>query len=250
MTTDLNVHLVLQGKGGVGKSAIAALLAQWLADPNGGDASVTCIDTDPVNATFAGYTTLQVHRIDILENEEINPRRFDEMMELVMSQSQDAVIDNGASSFVPLAHYLLSNETPALLQELGRTLVLHVVITGGPATLDTLHGFSELVRQFPEPSRFVVWLNPFFGPVVYKNKPFEELKVFTENRGRISALVQLPMLRPDTFGIDLRDMLTARRTFAEMLADTSVNLMQRQRLKLIRQQVYEQLAAAANGGVL
>jgi cellulose biosynthesis protein BcsQ len=46
------IHMVLQGKGGVGKSFVAALMAQYLQD-RGQDP--VCIDTDPVNATFAGY---------------------------------------------------------------------------------------------------------------------------------------------------------------------------------------------------
>ena len=45
------IHMILQGKGGVGKSMIAATLAQWKRAH--GEAPL-CIDTDPVNATFAG----------------------------------------------------------------------------------------------------------------------------------------------------------------------------------------------------
>ena len=47
------VHFILQGKGGVGKSFVAALLAQhYQANGRG---AVVCVDTDPVNATFSGY---------------------------------------------------------------------------------------------------------------------------------------------------------------------------------------------------
>src|SRR4051794_1715904 len=96
------VHLVMQGKGGVGKSTAATFLAQWLTgdDPQ----RATCIDTDPVNATFTAYKTLDVRRVEIMQDNNINPRRFDEVVELVMARPQDAVIDNGASSFVALAH--------------------------------------------------------------------------------------------------------------------------------------------------
>ena len=38
------IHLTLQGKGGVGKSLIAAILAQYL---KGKGREVRCIDTDP-----------------------------------------------------------------------------------------------------------------------------------------------------------------------------------------------------------
>jgi len=49
----MKIHVVLQGKGGVGKGFVAALMAQFLQD-RGRDP--LCIDTDPVNATFAGYS--------------------------------------------------------------------------------------------------------------------------------------------------------------------------------------------------
>ena len=44
-----NIHMVLQGKGGVGKSFIAAVLAQFKASKG---QKPLCIDTDPINATF------------------------------------------------------------------------------------------------------------------------------------------------------------------------------------------------------
>ena len=93
--------MVLQGKGGVGKSFIAAVLAQYMAAK--GHAPL-CIDTDPVNATFHGYKALNVHRLEIMEGDEINPRHFDSLVDLVASSRHDAIIDNGASSFVPLSH--------------------------------------------------------------------------------------------------------------------------------------------------
>jgi Mrp family chromosome partitioning ATPase len=46
------VNLVLQGKGGVGKSLVASILAQFYR-ANGH--AVKCIDTDPVNQTFSQY---------------------------------------------------------------------------------------------------------------------------------------------------------------------------------------------------
>lgn len=107
-----SIHMVLQGKGGVGKSMVAATLAQYLRHLG---QSPLCIDTDPVNATFEGYRALDVQRLNILEGDEINTRRFDDLVELVAGAQQDVIIDNGASSFVPLSHYLVSNQVPALL---------------------------------------------------------------------------------------------------------------------------------------
>jgi hypothetical protein len=78
-----------------------------------------CIDTDPINSTFHGYKGLSVQRIELLDGDEINTRHFDALVELVASSTVDVIIDNGASSFVPLSHYLTSKQVPALRADIG-----------------------------------------------------------------------------------------------------------------------------------
>jgi len=232
------VHIILQGKGGVGKSVSAAILAQYSTE-KGNDP--TCIDTDPVNATFHGYKALNVKRLQIMEADEINPRSFDTLVEMIAEAKGDVIIDNGASSFVPLSHFLISNQVPALLAEMGHELVVHTVVTGGQALLDTVSGFNQLVSQFPGEALFVVWLNPFWGPIEHEGKGFEQMKAYTTNKARVSALIQLPALKKETYGRDLGDMLQERLTFNEAIAQESLTIMTRQRLKIIKGQIYSQL---------
>ncbi|WP_455474103.1 nucleotide-binding protein [Bartonella sp. B30(2025)] len=52
-----NIHIVLQGKGGVGKSLVASLVMQYLLENK---TDVRGIDTDPVNQTFANYKNFNV----------------------------------------------------------------------------------------------------------------------------------------------------------------------------------------------
>lgn len=237
-----NMHMVLQGKGGVGKSFAAALLAQYMMLKG---QKPLCIDTDPVNATFHGYKALNVRRLRIMEGDEINPRYFDALIELIIPSKEGAIIDNGASSFVPLAHYLISNQVPALLQELGHELVLHTVITGGQALLDTISGFVQLATQFPQETRFVVWLNPYWGPIEHEGKGFADLKAYRDNKARVSAIIQIPQLKEQTYGRDLSDMLQQRLTFEEALGMKSLAIMARQRLKIVRDRLHSQLELAA-----
>ena len=236
------IHLILQGKGGVGKSFIAATLAQFKASKG---QTPLCIDTDPVNATFAGYNALGVKRLQIMQGDEINPRHFDTLVELVAPSTDDVIIDNGASSFVPLSHYLISNQVPALLADMGHELLVHTVVTGGQALLDTVSGFSQLVSQFPTEAIFVVWLNPYWGPIEHEGKGFEQLKAYTANKARVSAIVTIPSLKMETYGRDLSDMLQARLTFDEALAMDSLTIMTRQRLKIVKNQLFGQLDSAA-----
>ena len=157
----------------------------------------------------------------------------------------DVIIDNGASSFVPLSHYLISNQVPALLEEMGHELVVHTVITGGQALLDTVSGFAQLAGQFPAEALFVVWLNPYWGPIEHEGKPFEQMKAYTANKARVSALIPIPPLKEETYGRDFSDMLQARFTFDEALAMASLSIMTRQRLKIVRTQLFGQLDQAA-----
>lgn len=236
------VHIILQGKGGVGKSAIAAIVAQYKKSIG---QEPVCVDTDPVNATFVGYKALDARRLNIMEGDEINTRNFDALVEIITTAEDDVIIDNGASSFVPLSHYLISNQVPALLQEMGHELVIHTVITGGQALLDTISGFAQLATQFPDESVFVIWLNPYWGPIEHEGKQFEEMKAYTTNKDRVSAIVTIPNLKEETYGRDFSEMLQDRQTFDEALDDKTKTIMTRQRLKLVKSQLFDALESAA-----
>ncbi|HHJ0461608.1 ArsA-related P-loop ATPase [Legionella pneumophila serogroup 1] len=235
------IHITLQGKGGVGKSFVSATTAQYKQHKG---QTPLCIDTDPINSTFHGFKALNVDHIQVMSGDEINPRLFDALIEKIAASNHDVIIDNGASSFVPLSHYLISNEVPTLLQELGHEMVIHTVITGGQAFFDTINGFAQLIEQFGNEARFVIWLNPFWGAVAHEGKAFEQLKAYKDNKDNISALIQIPDLKKETYGRDLTDLLQQKLTFDEALAMPEKSIMTRQRLKIIRDQLFEQLDSA------
>lgn len=234
--------MVLQGKGGVGKSLIAAILAQYNVSKG---KQPLCIDTDPVNATFHGFKALNVKRLQIMDGDEINPRHFDSLVELIAPSTVDVIIDNGASSFVPLSHYLISNQVPALLQEMGHELVVHTVITGSQALTDTVNGFAQLATQFPIESSFIVWLNPYWGAIEYEGKSFEQMKAYINNKSRVTAIIKMPTLKEETYGRDLADMLQEHLTFDEALANSALTIMTRQRLKIVKSALFAQLDNSA-----
>ena len=234
------IHMVLQGKGGVGKSMIASFISQYKRSKGH---TPLCIDTDPVNASFQAYKSLKVHHLQILKGDEIDPRSFDQLVELVAKVTDDVVIDNGASSFVPLSAYVITNQVPALLQNMGHQLVIHTVITGGQALSDTVHGFVQLVKQYPPDVLFVVWLNPYWGPIEREGKAFEQMKAYLEHKDRVSAIIRLPDMKAETFGRDLSEMMQHHLTFDEAIASSTMTIMSRQRLSIIKKQLFEQFAA-------
>lgn len=230
----MQIDMTLQGKGGVGKSYVATLLAQHYRSK--GDMPL-CFDTDPVNKTFAGFKSFGVESLKLGETaDEVNPRAFDHLIERIFDSAANddgparAVIDNGSATFLPLIGYMVENDVPAFLEDGGHELRLHCVVTGGQALEDTVIGLQYLLKHFPN-TTLVVWVNEFFGKVERDGKTFEQFEVYRKNGERIHALIRLPQVRRETYGADIEAMLKRRLTFDEATECTDFPLMARQRLK-------------------
>lgn len=241
------VNLILQGKGGVGKSFIASLLTQHYLDCG---VQPLCFDTDPVNQTFAGYPAYNVDTLDIMDGADINQRSFDRLIEAIASVAAEedeappvAVVDNGAATFVPLCSYMHSNEIIPMLRDMGHEVRFHAVITGGQAMDDTIDGFASLCRYFPD-VEMAVWINGFFGEPVKNGKSFEQSGIYASNAKRIHSIIHLPALKKETFGQDLEQMMKDRQTFAEAIANPLTPIVVRQRLKMVQRDLWAQMARA------
>ena len=236
-----SVHFILQGKGGVGKSLVASSLLQYFLQKG---TAVKGIDTDPVNATLGGYDEFDISIFNIMDGDNINARRFDEVLEIIFSASeeQQIVVDNGASSFIPLMSYLKENDAISLIQSNGHKVFLHTVITGGQAILDTLKGLKSLCINFPN-TPIVPWLNLFFGDIVNDGKSFDNFKVYKEHLSQFHSVITIPNKNKLTFGKDVEDLLARKESFAAGIS-SSLPIMERQRLKTYWKEFYEAIDQA------
>jgi hypothetical protein len=231
------VHLILQGKGGVGKSLISAILGQYFQSKK---ITPHCFDTDPVNATFAQYQALQAEHINVLRRGAINDKRFDELFEKICQIEGVCIVDTGATTFVPLWNYILENEILKFLADRSRRVVVHSVVAGGQAMTDTLNGFERLAETTTE-KNVIVWLNEYFGEVSKDGKPFEEFRVAVEQADKLLGTVVIRDRNPNTYGDDMRQMLLKRLTFEEAIRLPEFALVSKQRLTIIRRELFEQL---------
>lgn len=234
-----SVHFTLQGKGGVGKSFISSLLYQYLHSK---EIKTVGIDTDPVNNTFEGYKYYDIKRLDILDGTAVNQRAFDTLIELILDNDADFVIDNGASSFLPLSQYIIENDAIQLLIENQKNVYIHTVVTGGQALPDTLSGFDNLVKQMPDSVRIIVWLNEFFGDIVHTGIPFEKMKVYERNKSRVHGLIRIDRQTGTTFGEDIRLMLDQKLSFDEIEQSQDFGIMAKSRLKKVKSNIFQQLS--------
>lgn len=228
------VHLILQGKGGVGKSFIASLIVQYLRDKG---RTLLAVDTDPVNSTLVGYKALGAVRAEIMEGDTISLHAFDALVEKILAHDGDVVVDNGASSFVPLTSYIAQNDLMGVLAEHGRRVVIHVVVTGGQALLDTLGGLKWVSEHLN--AEFVVWENEYFGPVEADGKSLTEMKAYRAAEPKLVGHIVMQQRKNDMAARDVGDLATARQTFVEAIE--SAPLMARSRLTRVRDGLWTQL---------
>ena len=235
--TKASVHMVLQGKGGVGKSFISAILAQYFQTKSG---PVHCLETDPVNATFAQYQALKAEHLKVLRRGTVNEKQFDALVDKVCRGDGVYIVDTGATTFVPLWNYILENEILAFFRNHGRDVFVHSVVTGGQAMSDTLNGLEQLAQTTSE-QNIIVWLNEYFGEVIKDGKRFEEFTVSEEYAPKIVGSVLIPDRNPHTYGDDVRQMLERRLTFEEAIKSADFSLVSKQRLAIVRNEIFEQL---------
>ncbi len=227
---------MLQGKGGVGKSHVASLIAQWLAERG---ALSACYDTDPVNGSLQTIPALDARPVELLAKNAINVAGVDRLVEEIVAAEGDVVVDNGAASFLPLSRYLVENDIAGVLSEHGVDMLVHTVVTGGGNGLDTLKGLNALVLHFAPGAGVVVWVNEYFGPARFKGVDFEQTAVFTDNRAALRGVIYLPELEPDMFAPAVAEMLERKLTFAE--AFEAFPLMPRSRLHKVKRDIWGQI---------
>ena len=234
-----SIHILLQGKGGVGKSLISAILSQYLLS-KGQD--VRCVDADPVNQTLSEYQGLGVSRLNLLKAGSVDQREFDLLIEKLLTENGTFVVDTGASTFIPLWHYILENDALDYLRERGKRVFVHSVITGGQSLNDTLDGFEQLAETTRE-KNIVVWLNEYFGSVLQNGQPFRETAVCKKHANKVQGSVAIVRRTADTFGRDVEDMIRQKMTFEEALNGSGFTIMAKQRLRVVQRELFSQLDA-------
>jgi hypothetical protein len=218
------IHLVMMGKGGVGKSLVAVILAQYFQDEG---REIKCVDLDPTNATFNAYPALNAEHVNIADKD------------LNLTEENDWVIDTGAATFLPLMSYLIQNEVLPFLEENGRKVIVHTPLVGGPAMDETVRGLRFILEMGTAP--VVVWENEFFGPVSKNGKTFAQTSGYEQFKSRVLGFVKLEKGDPKQSEKDMLAMNSRRLTWNEALADPSFMIMQRQRLTLMRRDIKKEL---------
>ncbi|MEY4576845.1 MAG: hypothetical protein RL701_1548 [Pseudomonadota bacterium] len=219
------LHLIGGEKGGVGKSVVARLLAQyWLdrAKPFLG------FDTDRSHGALLRYygefsQPLEVSRVEDL----------DKLVDASTQPDGRVLVDLAAQTERDLHDWIDSGEVLELAREQGIRLVLWHVMDDGKDSVGVL---SRLLQRYGERANYVVVLNKGRG---------ENFSLFRESDaaasvGRLAApLFELPALHKGTMlKIDRLDKSFWSAINHRNGSDTTLGMMERQRLKVWLRQAY------------
>ncbi|MFA0999178.1 MULTISPECIES: nucleotide-binding protein [Pseudomonas syringae group] len=241
MPMENTTHWILQGKGGVGKSFASSILAQYMIERGHEPA---CGDTDPVNSTFYQIAALNVQLIKIAEDGIVMQRLFDPLFESILLSDRVSVVDNGASTFLPFAQFIKSNCVLETMQEYGKQVFIHCVVTGGQSKDDTAAGLIsliDLVRSTQSNAKIVVWVNEFWGKPTFDGKTLEQNEWFQEALPIIQGVVTIVQRNGDDFITDIRLMTERHMTYREVKVSTDFGLMPKSRIFNVFNDVYRQL---------
>jgi CO dehydrogenase maturation factor len=236
------VHIMLQKKGGVGKSMTASMWMQYLDEIG---YPVIGIDTDPSNKSFAEFAELGVSKLEILDaNDEIDPRRFDVLVETIcgLESNDHIVVDTGASCYPSLFPYLKHNGPFDIIKEAGHQIYVHTLISGGSDVIATTACLEELVTTFPD-LPFIIWKNRYHGDLIIDDKPFEQFKVYPKIKKHLVAEIDIPKKNVATFGKDVELLMAKKHTFRAAI-NSSMPVMVRQRLKIFWNEARESMKCA------
>jgi ABC-type oligopeptide transport system ATPase subunit len=240
-----NLNFCLQGKGGCGKSHIAASLIQYIQEKSG---NVVGVDTDVSNRTLASIKfKSDVMSLELMQDNQISVSKFDDLIMFLLGlEEKEVVIDVGSNSFLPLVNYLLESDIINLILSNQYNIILHIPVVGGEAMPDTLNGLEQLIGAFKTSCTYVVYANEHFGKLTDKDgKSFEEMEAYIKNKKYIHGLVYLPK-NPELITLAIEKMKKAKATFDGVLEDESFNILEKSRIGIVKNDIWSKLDLVLN----
>ena len=212
------IHFVGGEKGGVGKSVVARLLAQYWIDR---ELPWHGFDTDRSRGTLLRHYAEYTEPLDVHDTAQL-----DQLIEVAASGDQRLLVDLAAQTEAEIYNWIESGAVIDLAGELGIDLRFWHVMDDGK---DAVALLTRLLDHYNDNAGFVVVLNQGRG---------SDFKLFHESdaaarvqRAGIPVIELRALNRPSMLHIDRHD-----KSFWAAInhgdGDTALGIMQRQRVKV------------------
>lgn len=210
-----NIHIVMQSKGGVGKSFTAFLLAQYIMEKK----ALSLIDIDPSNQTLRQFFPTAAF-VDVKKDGNISTVSFDKVFDMLGDLDSDVLIDSGSSNYIQLEDYMFKSNMLDTLHKMDYQPLLHMPISGGRSLDDCLRCINEVSLRLAEP-KLILYINNRYGDEVFDsdNHCLQSLASFKDKTLAVVTYPNLGELLNYTLGL----ILETRKTF-DTFAEKSVQV--------------------------
>jgi len=231
-----DIHIVLAAKGGIGKTFVASLFAQF-AERSG--KAMKVLDLDQSNDMLARLPSLHAESISLLSDKRFDAAKMDALIKRMVTEPGPYILDVGASTFIDAWRYFIKYQMFALLKKQGRRVIIHSVIVGGPEMPDTMKSFQDVASVVPD-RQVIVWLNPIRGSVAMAGKSFVEMSLYSDNVDKVLGVIQLPEADEATLG-DLHTMGLKLYTLSTVDECDDLEFFSKHRLTIYREELFGQI---------
>ncbi|MBK1646723.1 mobilization protein [Thiocapsa imhoffii] len=220
------IHFIGGEKGGVGKSVLARLLAQYHIDSQ---RPFTVFDTDLSHGAMARFYGDYTQSIALDAFDDV-----DRLMEAALAEPRNVLVDLAAQTSGPLFRWIEQNDCLALAEEEGIGVVFWHVMDDGA---DGIALLERLIERSGGAASYVVVLNQGRG------KDFSFFQDSTAREAAAAAGARV-ILFPELHQPTMRkvDHLGASFWAASQQQPGGLGLMERQRIKVWMRKGYEQFA--------
>lgn len=234
------VHLMLQSKGGCGKSFIAVQLAQYLRNKHD---DMNFADTDVANQTFSKYKDLNARFIETVSDGIVSMTLFDPLIKMMVDENANFLMDNGSSNFLPLTKYLAENDIYDIMHDSGKQIYMHCPLAGGGAADETYTCLKKLVETMGPHAKIIVWENEFWGPVEYGGKSITESRLYKDETksGKIAGLINVRKQNADYNISAISTLATRSLTYRDIEKLPEFDFLVKNRIKKFQQEIFNQL---------
>jgi hypothetical protein len=224
-----SIHLVCGEKGGVGKSVLARLIAQYCIDRV---IPFTALDGDRSHGALLRFYNDFSTSIDLDHYESA-----DEIVHQALDSERVVLVDLGAQSNKALQRWISDNGLVELCQEMNIPLVFWHVMDNGKDSVDLL---EQLLDRFEDAVSYVVVKNKGRGNrfSIFENSSAKEKAMALGAR-----IIELDQLYPGTMNkIDeINSSFWAAANNKEPQAGRCLNMLERRRVKIWLENGYRKL---------
>lgn len=224
------IHFIGGEKGGVGKSVVARLLAQYWIDQ---ERDWRGFDTDLSHGALLRYYSDFAAPLDVNRIEQL-----DAVMETALEAESDVLVDLAAQTEAPLHRWVDDSDVLAMAGEMDVALCFWHVMDEGK---DSVNLLDRLLQRHGDAARYVVVLNEGRGDDfgLYRDSPVAE----RVGELAVPALALKALHKPTMRKIDQYDKsFWAAVNNTDPALGECLSMMERQRVRVWLKRAYEAFA--------